>query len=492
MTMRWLAAALLVSSWSAAARAAPPDTVESYLQRRMQQLGIPGLQYAVVRHGKIVDSGALGISNLEESVPVTATTLFPIHSITKAFTGVAILQLVEAGKLELDAPISRYLDGLPAAWRAVTIHQLLSHISGLPDIWTEDSTLIANTEEAAWAKVQTLPLEFKAGERFKYNQTNYVLLGKLIEKLSGEPFEQYIRDNQLNRVGMPLATFGDSRDIVPHLAGSYAHYRFVDGKPRTTAKLEKSWFEFPPSLRTAAGLETTATELASWVIALQSGKLLDKSSLAALWTPARLNDGQPRAFSPLINGYAVGWPMSLRPKHRAAAATGGGKAALYVYLDDDLSVIILTNLMGAGPEATMIDEVAAYYIPEMHAVTGFGFGPGIGALSEALVKNGFTHAVETADALRAKDPGFTLDDNQLVNWGYAFVERGRFREAIEVFKVDAHLYPQSWNAYDSLAEAYEDAGEKQLAIANYRRSLELEPKNQNAADHLAKLGAAAK
>jgi CubicO group peptidase (beta-lactamase class C family) len=157
------------------------------------------MQVAVVRYGKLVFLHAFGLADVENRRPVTNKSVFPTASATKAFTGVALVQLVESGKLDLAAPVSRYLDGLPAAWQRVTVLQLATHISGLPNFVNNDTgDLItgvqmarANTADwdAAWAKVQTLPMEFPPGEKYSYNQTNYVLLGKIIDKQSGEPFK---------------------------------------------------------------------------------------------------------------------------------------------------------------------------------------------------------------------------------------------------------------------------------------------------------------
>jgi len=108
--------------------------VETLLQREMLERRIPGLQIAVVRNGKIVLLRAFGIADLQHSVPVTNKTVFPIYSCTKAFTGVAVMQLVEQGKVDLAAPISRYLEGLPPSWQPITVRQLLTHVSGLPNI----------------------------------------------------------------------------------------------------------------------------------------------------------------------------------------------------------------------------------------------------------------------------------------------------------------------------------------------------------------------
>ena len=314
---------------------AQADGVEAFLRRQMQKHRIPGLQVAVVRHGKVVLLGAHGLANVEHSVPVTNETVFSINSATKSFTGVAIMQLVEDGKLDLGAPVSKYLDGLPDAWRPVTIRQLLTLTSGIPGISVE-----GGDEKAAWAKVQTLPMEFAPGERFSYTQTNYLLLGRIIDKLAGQPFTRFIAERQFQAVGMPRTEFGDSSDVVPHAAQAYTTLRSVRGQYVRTDKLSRRFDEFPPSLRTAAGINTTAEELARWIIALQEGRLLKaKSSLATLWAPVALNSGAP-------SFWALGWPARVRPEHRAVAGIGGMRSAFFVYPDDDLAVVILTNLSG--------------------------------------------------------------------------------------------------------------------------------------------------
>jgi len=152
---------------------AQTDNIDSFLKNEMQKRNIPGLQLAVVKNGKVVKLGNYGLADLQNSIPVSENTVFIINSITKAFTGVAVMQLVEAGKLNLSVPISTYLNDLPDAWKNVTTQQLLSHTSGIPDIVDEETNiLVPESEEASWAKVQTLPINFKPGEKFRYNQTN--------------------------------------------------------------------------------------------------------------------------------------------------------------------------------------------------------------------------------------------------------------------------------------------------------------------------------
>lgn len=339
----------------------------NYLKRTMRELHIPGMQVAVIQHRRIVFHTALGLAEIGNSVPVTEASVFPIASATKAFTGVALMQLVESGMLNLAAPISRYLDDLPAAWQAVTIRQLATHVSGLPNIVNNDTgqlvtgvqiTAMGESDvDAAWSRVLTLPIEFSPGEKYSYNQTNYILLGKVIDKLSGQPFTRFIKEGQLQPARMSGTVYADDSEVVPHRVRGYSNIHFnVDGHMERSAGLTEQYVRFPPQFLTAAGLVTSAQDLAHWLIALQEQRLLkQKSSLEILRTPSILNDGTKGTWG-------IGWPLVARPKHAAYGAFGGAKAALAVYPDDDVAVIVLTNLQGSMPEK-FIDQIAAYYIP---------------------------------------------------------------------------------------------------------------------------------
>jgi len=446
----------------------------------MRERRIPGLQVAVVRRGKIVLLRSLGVANVQDSVPVTRRTIFPINSCTKAFTGVAVMQLVEEGKVDLSAPVSAYLDGLPAPWRPVTVRQLLTHVSGLPNILNvlDQSTgklIGGDSEDSAWAKVQAMPTEFGAGERFSYNQTNYVLLGKIIDKYAGEPFARFFVERQFKAAGMTNTVFGDSRDVITNQAPSYRYVNNLDGRTLGEDRLVFAYAEFPPFRRAASGLNSTAEDVARWIIALQAGRLLKtKAALDALWTPGKYNDGSPTQW-------ALGWVTKPRPRHRAVIATGGGRAAFFVYPDDDLAVVVLTNLAGSFPEE-FIDELAGLYDPKISA------SDPVTALRVRLRVRGFERAVEVYNELKEKDPDFRPPETYLNDWAYRMLNGGgKKKEALEIFKLNVFLYPDSANVYDSLAEAFEANGRPDLAIKNYKRSLELDAGNRNAVRQLKRL-----
>jgi CubicO group peptidase (beta-lactamase class C family) len=354
------------------AQESKPANVEAFLGREMQKRRIPGLQVAVIRHGKIVLFRSYGLANVEYAIPVRNDTVFSIHSATKAFTGVAVMQLVESGQLDLNAPIATYVDRLPTPWQAVTPRQLLTHVSGLPNVvdMNTGKLIVDGNEAAAWAKVQTLPMEFAPGERFSYNQTNYLVLGLALSRITGKSVTDVITEGQFHAAKMPHSRFGDSRDVLRNKAQSYSYSRLIDGKFVTLDTASKVYAEVPAFLYTAGGIDTTAEELARWIVALQQGQLLKaKDSLSTLWTPGVLNDGSrsPAPGGPAA-GYALGWQIDSYRGHRIVGGTGGARSAFFIYPDDDLAVVLLTNLQGAMPES-FIHDVAGYFLPNLSAAT---------------------------------------------------------------------------------------------------------------------------
>ena len=332
------------------------DQTRSVLKSTMAEQRIPALQVAVVVQGRVVMSEAYGVADVEQHVAASRQTLFPINSATKSFTGVAIMQLVEEGKVDLEAPISRYLDGLPEQWRAIRIRQLLAHSSGLPNIVDEKGLIGGGNDAEAWAKVQTLPMDGEIGAAFAYNQTNYVLLGRVIEKLSGRSFEQFLAERQFAPAAMTHAQFGDGYDLVPNRADVYIREHAGRGVGPSDKNSLYHWIDdIPVSTRAGAGLYSTADDVAGWIIALQNGRLLSNpSSIARMWQPDMLNNGKP-------NIWAMGWPILAGTKRRAVGGIGGGRSTFFVYPDDGVAVIVMTNLVGANPQ-NLVDTIAGHYI----------------------------------------------------------------------------------------------------------------------------------
>lgn len=445
------------------------EQADRYLRAQMRELKIPGMQVAVVEGGHVVLLRSYGVASLELSVPVNDKTVFSINSITKAFTGIAAMKLVAAGRLDLSAPVSTYLGDLPAAWRAITIRQMLSHMSGLPDI--NRAPAVKSDQKATWEWVRAQPMRFAPGERFDYCQTNYALLQRVVNQLNGTAEDATLADAQLALAGMPSTGYGDSNDVIPNKSPGY---RYTYETPNGPGVLHPVNEIFLPISRASSGMHSTAQDMARWIVAIGQGRILDSATLETMWTPAAFNSGQS-------GQWGMGWTILRRGGHRAVGMTGGGRSAFFIYPEDDVAVVILTNLAGAYPE-DMIDQVASIYAPGLKPT-------GVPALRNALQTRGYAHAAAIVDEMKRQDPSFAPNELELNDWAYRLLSSGRARQALEVLKIVAGLYPQSGNAYDSLAEAYAANGDKALAIANYRRSLQLDPKNNNATQHLKRLEA---
>ncbi len=463
MTGKLVLGLLMLGLAGGAAQAAedPIARADAIVRRAMTEQHIPGLQIAVVKDGKIVMSRAYGVGDVAKQTPVTLGTVFPINSITKAFTGVAAMREVEAGRLDLSKPIGTYVADLPEAWRGIEVRRLLSHNSGLPDFKDDDGD-----GSAAWTATLAKPIRFQPGERFDYNQTNYALVQMAINGLRQRPRDATLAGEQFAIAGMSHSGFGDTRDKDPNRVTSYGYRQATPDQPNVRTEI------FSALHRAAAGMNSTANDMAKFLIALQGGKLMKPATQAAMWTPVAFNDGKK-------GQWGLGWLVLERPGRRVVGMTGGSRSAMYLYPDDKVGVVILTNLAGSTPE-DLVDEIAQGFIPGMTL-------SGVPALRAALTGQEGGDPAAVVAKFRAANPGFKPDEHELNDWGYRLMGFGKPRSGLAVLKLTAELYPASGNAFDSLGEAYAANGDKAAAIAAYRKSLALDPANKNATTWLEKL-----
>ncbi len=332
------------------------DKVDTTIKKLMKDNRIVGLQLAVIKDNKIIKTGHYGLANIEDSIPVDKQTVFSINSISKAFTGVAIMQLVEKGKINLEDPISKYLDSLPNTWQNITVKQIVMHKSGLPDVWNSEGNMLSENSSILYQKVKQLPIVFKPGEELSQCLTNYMLLGMLIEKMSGQSFEKYIAENIFKKAGMKNsaeAGLGDFYNIIKHSARPYSYYGSND--------LSSVYQPMPTILYPAGAIYSTATEMAQWIIALQSNQLINAENLKALLKPIELNNGEIFQENSLLNQSSIGFSLSSRAENPIIGSMGGARNALFIYPKKNVSIVVLTNLMGSHPQ-NFIEEIAKLYI----------------------------------------------------------------------------------------------------------------------------------
>ncbi len=433
----------------------------------------------VAHKGRVLYRKGFGWANAEWQARNTPATRFRIGSVTKQFTAMLVLMLAEEGKLRLDGSIRDYLPEYPAAQGdRVTVHQLLTHTSGIPSYtglpgFMADVSRNPSTPAEFVHRFDTLPLEFPPGHEFRYNNSGYFLLGVIIERLEGEPYDRVLRRRILEPLGLHETGYDWSADIIPQRASAY---RQTLGGLRHAEYLDMS-------LPYAAGsMYSTVEDLWRWNQALAAGKLLSAESYRLMET------GHVRAGP---GSYGYGWfveRVERGPGQDSATAiwhTGGinGFAAMnYRIPQDGIAIIWLDNSSQGAPLHDRIREILyglPYELPR----------PSIARALLPLIRNeGAEAGIRKYRELRAGAPAaFDFREPELNTLGYALLRGGRVADAVAVFALNVEMYPAGSNTYDSLGEAYLAAGDTALARANYRRSLELNPQNGNAAGILRRI-----
>ncbi len=316
----------------------------AYIASEMSAEKIPGLALAVVRDGHVIQAAGYGFANLEWNVPVTPETLFQTGSVGKQFTAAAVMMLVEENKIALDDKLSKYLPGTPAKWKNVTIRNLLTHTSGIADYGGEEDskpTVISlredYTEDELVKRFALLPMNFAPGTSWSYSNTGYVLLGVVIHKVTGEFYGDFLQERIFRPLDMTHTRIISEADIIPNRSSGY---ELVNGEIKN-----QKWVA--PTLNTTAdgALYTTVLDMAKWDAALYTYKLLTKASFDQMWTPVTLHPVKPGGDTSYPYGF--GWDVTAVNGHRLLEHGGawqGFTMQISRYVDDRLTVIVLTNL----------------------------------------------------------------------------------------------------------------------------------------------------
>ncbi len=330
----------------------PVQRADGWIREQMATRNIPGMAVSVVQDGKLVFERGYGLANVENDVPVTPRTRFVVASTTKVWAATAVMMLVEQGKVRLDQPIGELVPDLPPAWRAVPVRRLLSHTSGLPDVIESPntSTLLAHTRDSALALAGAKPLDFAVGTKWAYNQTNFVLLGMIIDRVAGTPFMTWILQEIAKPLGLESPIFGDSRAVVSGRSTHYTRWQLsAQGPPVTLDSLRVTSYLYESWMHMAAGLNMTASDLARFGDAVRAGRVISPALRDTMWTAITLADGTVFRFSG-TSGMGLGWAVDDDPAGKVVAMSGGAAASLRVLPTRKLTVAVLTNLQGSGPE----------------------------------------------------------------------------------------------------------------------------------------------
>ena len=304
----------------------------------------------VARDGKVLVSKGYGMADVENDVPNTPETKFRLGSLTKQFTAAAVLLLQERGKLSVQDSVCKYVAPCPEAWQPVTLHHLLSHTAGVPN-FTNPAAFPdyvrtkrePTTVEALIGRFRDRPLDFKPGENWNYSNSGYVLLGHVVEKVSGKSYESFLRENIFEPLKMTSTGYDHADEVVKRRARGYA--AGPDGGVVNASHIDMS---IPFA---AGGLYSTVGDLYLWDQALYTEKLLKKSSLDAMFTAVRNDYGYGFGVRKLFN--------------RRVASHGGGiegfSTTINRFPDDRVTVIVLSNYEAARSGVVARDLAAVAF-----------------------------------------------------------------------------------------------------------------------------------
>ena len=314
----------------------------------LEATGVPSASIAVVQHGKLIYTHAYGFARLAtgsaSAIPAAPEMRYSIGSISKQFTAAAILMLQEQGKLSIDDPVGKFIPGLTRG-NEVTIREILSHTSGYQDYWPEDyvMTPMLQPETAqqildTWARK---PLDFDPGTEWQYSNTNFVIAGRIVEIVSGEPLFQFLTERVFRPLGMTSVWNSDENQLVSPDATAY--YRHALGPLRPAPKEGAGW------MFAAGELAMTAHDLALWDESLIAQSLLKPESYKAMFTDVKLKNGD-------ATHYGLGVEVRDRDGHRSIEHSGevsGFVSDNEVLIDDGVAVAVLTNQDAVGAAGTI-------------------------------------------------------------------------------------------------------------------------------------------
>ncbi|MGB1205657.1 MAG: serine hydrolase [Chitinophagales bacterium] len=422
----------------------------------------------IAKEGKVLLKKSFGYAHIGLQIKNNVNTKFAYASIAKSFTAIAILQLKQAGKLSLNDNIGMYLPEYPnqIVRDSITIKHLLTHTSGLPHYFGDEKYLNApNTKFRTLDDLSSLyekkPLEFNPGSSFAYRNTNYLVLGRIIEKVSGHNYDRYIEENIYSIAHMKNTGNFDKDHVIKNKAENYTLSTVYPGKYQ-----KAEFFGSRAKGNADGGGFSTVDDLYLFVKALKSNKLLDDKHTQMYLTSA---DSARR----------YGFGIEIRNSNNNNGIIYGHSGGHYgtgcewrVYDQKGYVVILLTN---KDQEQGFLD--VRFFIQQQldgtsHLLDKYFFTKKV---VNIYIENGYEKAIQLID-----EKSEYVDETELIMKGYDFLKKGKIINAIDIFKITIHLFPNSSNAFDSLAESYMKNGENQLAIFNYEKSLKLDSLNNNA------------
>ncbi|WP_437824051.1 serine hydrolase [Tenacibaculum mesophilum] len=426
----------------------------------------------IAKNNNILFKKAYGYAHIGHKIKNNTETKFNQGSIGKSFTAVAILQLIQEGKLSLQDNIGKFIPNYPnkTVRDSVTIAHLLTHTSGLTHFFVRKSFIEGSKDLYRFSKdfsslYENEPMEYKPGETFSYRNTNYVILGRIIEAISGKEYNTYLEDNIYSKASMKNT---DNYDLDHPIENAAEGYTVSDIYPN---KLKINFHTYPVRGGAHGGGYTTLDDLYKFSNALKDYKLLNKEYTKLFTIPLKKDS---------YYGYGMQFP---NPKEGNIYGHSGGHYGVgsewRVYKQEGYTVIILTNKdanKGFLDVRYFIEKTISGNTPKLD---NYFF-------TKKVIKTYLNSGFKKAKAM-IKGSKFKLSEIELNTKGYEMIKRGFYEKAIDLFTLEVFSFPESYDAYDSLGEAYMKDGQIRKAIKNYQKSLEINPENLNGKEKLREL-----
>ncbi len=441
--------------------------IDSIVEKSMNNFGIPGVGLAIVKNGEVFYKKNYGYANIEHEVPVSDNSVFRVYSITKVFVATAVFKLIEEGKLSLEDPISKFNLELPVNWSGLKIKHLLSHSSGLPDM-TPIPEYQNLTEEEAWEKVTKMVKADEVGNQYIYNQTNFYLLQKIIESVSETSLSSFISNSQFNDDEEAFFST-DSREIIKHRVTAY--FPFETGKRIITHPyLQGDYFQ------ACNGMNISLKAFIEWDKRFRNNELLNVSTKSEMLTEFKYKD--------YSKTFTHGWDKRVLNNHVSYGFSGSLVTAYRIFPEDDFSIIFLGNGMSNFFNVEdVINELANALNPDIVDNEVVYTEQLLSKLEEGF--NSYQeHFLSLMRVQESKGVSMEAIGNYI---GYLAIRNENIGLAASIFELNVEEFPNSWNVYDSLGEAYMLQGNHEKAIQNYNKSLEVNPENSNAREMVVKM-----
>ena len=437
----------------------------------MKEGEVPGFSVTLIRKGEIVWHQGFGVKNAETKEPVDNATVFEAASLSKPVFAYAVMKLVESGKLDLDAPLSKYL---PAPYvenderlNLITARRVLSHTAGFPN-WRP--------------KGQPLKIHFTPGEKFSYSGEGIIYLQKVVEQITKEPLNEFMTRIVFQPLGMTSSSYVWQERYETLKATAHN----ADGELRGKNKQLEA--------RAASSLQTTALDYAKFVTAVMNHKGIKEATVREMLRPqVKVDEGcvncvegkNSGRISPSIS-WGLGWGLQQTAEGDSFWHWGdnGHTKAYVVGLNKEKSGVVVFSNSANG--LSIVDEIVNQAVGSKQPALAWLNVEPYNSPAKMLARNILAKGEVAINGYRRQNEN-KLSETQMNDIGYFLLRKNKIKEAIEVFKLNVETHPNSANAYDSLGEAYSKANNKELAIVNYKKSLELNPQNKDAAEKLKQL-----